>query len=111
MWHVPPTFNYRFTSNIQTREYQCPEVILSTNWGPSTAMWSTSWMFFKLLMGNYLFDPAAGTKYNKDDNHIAQIIGLLGDFPKSLTFAGKYSADIFNHRKELQHIHKLRFWL
>lgn len=66
--------------------------------------------FFELLTGDYLFDPAAGSKYNKDDDHIAQIIELLGDFPKSLAFSGKYSADLFNRRGELRHIHKLRFW-
>ena len=67
-------------------------------------------MFFELLTGDYLFDPAAGSKYNKDDDHVAQIIELLGDFPKSLAFSGKWSADLFNRRGELRHIHKLRFW-
>ncbi|KAN0062452.1 serine/threonine protein kinase, CMGC [Thecaphora frezii] len=103
--------DHHFTNSIQTRQYWCPKVILGTKWGPSTDVWSASCMFFKLLMGNYLFDPAAGTKYNKDNNHVAQIIELLGNFPKSLTFASKYSTDIFNHREELQHIHKLQFWL
>ena len=67
-------------------------------------------MFFELLTGDYLFDPASGTKYSKDDDHVAQVIELLGDFPKNLAFAGKYSADIFNRKGELRHIHKLRFW-
>ena len=67
-------------------------------------------MFFELLTGDYLFDPAAGAKYNKDDDHIAQIIELLGDFPKSLAFSGKYSAEIFNRKGEPRHIHKLRYW-
>jgi len=102
--------DHHFTNDIQTRQYRCPEVILGAKWGPSADMWSASCMFFELLTGDYLFDPAAGTKYNKDDDHVAQIIELLGDFPKSLAFAGKYSADIFNRRGELRHIHKLRFW-
>ncbi|SAM84511.1 related to dis1-suppressing protein kinase dsk1 [Ustilago bromivora] len=102
--------DHHFTNDIQTRQYRCPEVILGAKWGPSADMWSVSCMFFELLTGDYLFDPAAGTKYNKDDDHVAQIIELLGDFPKSLAFAGKYSADMFNRRGELRHIHKLRFW-
>lgn len=102
--------DHHFTNDIQTRQYRCPEVILGAKWGASADMWSASCMFFELLTGDYLFDPAAGTKYNKDDDHVAQIIELLGDFPKSLAFAGKYSADIFNRRGELRHIHKLRFW-
>lgn len=102
--------DHHFTNDIQTRQYRCPEVILGAKWGPSADIWSAAAMFFELLTGDYLFDPAAGTKYNKDDDHIAQVIELLGDFPKNLAFSGKYSADIFNRRGELRHIHKLRFW-
>ncbi|KAE8226352.1 hypothetical protein CF326_g7712 [Tilletia indica] len=102
--------DHHFTNDIQTRQYRCPEVILGANWGTSADMWSAACMFFELLTGDYLFDPAAGTRYNKDDDHIAQVIELLGDFPKSLAFSGKYSADLFNRRGELRHIQRLRFW-
>lgn len=60
--------------------------------------------------GDYLFDPASGSRYSKDDDHIAQIIELMGEFPKSVAFAGKYSGEFFNRKGELRHIHKLRFW-
>ena len=54
---------------------------------------------FELITGgDYLFDPASGSRYSKDDDHIAQIIELMGEFPKSLAFAGKYSSDFFNRR-------------
>lgn len=102
--------DHHFTNDIQTRQYRCPEAILGAKWGPTADCWSASAMFFELLTGDYLFDPAAGTKYNKDDDHIAQIIELLGDFPKSLAFSGRYSAEIFNRKGELRHIHKLRYW-
>lgn len=102
--------DHHFTNDIQTRQYRCPEVILGATWGSSADVWSASCMFFELLTGDYLFDPASGTKYSKDDDHVAQVIELLGDFPKNLAFAGKYSADIFNRKGELRHIHKLRFW-
>ena len=86
---------------------------------------------FELLTGgDYLFDPASGSRYSKDDDHIAQIIELMGEFPKSLAFSGKYSGDFFNRKGmsvapppgptrsvtdyylpgELRHIQKLRFW-
>ncbi|WFD33331.1 non-specific serine/threonine protein kinase [Malassezia cuniculi] len=102
--------DHHFTNDIQTRQYRCPEAILGARWGTTADCWSASAMFFELLTGDYLFDPAAGAKYTKDDDHIAQIIELLGDFPKSLAFAGKYSAEIFNRKGELRHIHKLRYW-
>lgn len=65
---------------------------------------------FELITGDYLFDPQSGTKYGKDDDHIAQIIELLGTFPKSLCFAGKWSQEIFNRKGELRNIHRLRHW-
>lgn len=102
--------DHHFTNDIQTRQYRCPEAILGAKWGTTADCWSASALFFELLTGDYLFDPASGAKYTKDDDHIAQIIELLGDFPKSLAFSGKYSADIFNRKGELRHIHKLRFW-
>lgn len=62
------------------------------------------------MTGDYLFDPQSGTKYGKDDDHIAQIIELLGPFPKSLCLSGKWSQEIFNRKGELRNIHRLRHW-
>jgi len=102
---------HHFTDDIQTRQYRCPEVILGAKWGPSADIWSVACVTFELLTGgDYLFDPASGSRYSKDDDHIAQIIELMGDFPKSLAFSGKYSPDFFNRKGELRHIQKLRFW-
>ncbi|CAE6524897.1 unnamed protein product [Rhizoctonia solani] len=112
--------DHHFTDDIQTRQYRCPEVILGAKWGTSADVWSAACVIFELLTGgDYLFDPQSGTKYSKDDDHIAQIIELLGEFPKSIAFSGKYSAEFFNRKgksslpispRELRHIHKLRFW-
>jgi serine/threonine-protein kinase SRPK3 len=63
-----------------------------------------------LITGDYLFDPQSGTKYSKDDDHIAQIIELLGPFPKSLCLSGRWSQEIFNRKGELRNIHRLRHW-
>ncbi|KAH9923759.1 kinase-like protein [Epithele typhae] len=102
---------HHFTDDIQTRQYRCPEVILGAKWGPSADIWSIACIIFELITGgDYLFDPASGSRYSKDDDHIAQIIELMGEFPKSLAFSGKYSSDFFNRRGELRHIQKLRFW-
>lgn len=54
---------------------------------------------FELLTGgDYLFDPASGQRYSKDDDHIAQIIELMGELPRSVAFAGKYSHEFFNRK-------------
>ncbi|CAG8612229.1 1796_t:CDS:2 [Paraglomus brasilianum] len=85
--------DHHFTNDIQTRQYRCPEVILGARWGPSADIWSMACMIFELLT-----------------DHMAQIIELMGNFPKHLALAGKYSSEIFNRKGELRHIHKLRYW-
>ncbi|KIW48000.1 hypothetical protein, variant [Exophiala oligosperma] len=102
--------NHHFTNDIQTRQYRSPEVILGAKWGASTDVWSMACMVFELITGDYLFDPQSGTKYGKDDDHIAQIIELLGPFPKSLCLSGKWSQEIFSRKGELRNIHRLRHW-
>ncbi|QGA21510.1 hypothetical protein EYB26_009221 [Talaromyces marneffei] len=101
---------HHFTNDIQTRQYRSPEVILGAKWGASTDVWSMACMVFELITGDYLFDPQSGTKYGKDDDHIAQIIELLGNFPRSLCISGRWSQEIFNRRGELRNIHRLRHW-
>ncbi|KAL7269012.1 serine/threonine protein kinase, CMGC [Rhizina undulata] len=102
--------NHHFTNDIQTRQYRSPEVILGAKWGASTDIWSMACMVFELITGDYLFDPQSGTKYGKDDDHIAQIIELLGNFPRHLCMTGKWSMEIFNRKGELRNIHRLRHW-
>jgi len=99
-----------FTNDIQTRQYRSPEAILGSKWGTPVDMWSAACMFFELLTGDYLFDPAAGSRYNKDDDHIAQIIELMGNFPRQLALSGKFSAEIFTRKAELRHISRLKHW-
>ncbi|THH13710.1 hypothetical protein EW146_g6550, partial [Bondarzewia mesenterica] len=102
---------HHFTDDIQTRQYRCPEVLLGARWGPSADIWSVACVLFELLAGgDYLFDPQAGSRYSKDEDHIAQIIELMGEFPQTLAFSGKYSSRFFNRKGELRHINKLRFW-
>ncbi|KAL1954541.1 hypothetical protein VTO42DRAFT_1101 [Malbranchea cinnamomea] len=101
---------HHFTNDIQTRQYRSPEVILGSKWGASTDVWSMAAMVFELITGDYLFDPQSGSKYGKDDDHIAQIIELLGPFPKSMCLSGKWSQEIFNRKGELRNIHRLRHW-
>ncbi|KAF9258803.1 kinase-like protein [Marasmius fiardii PR-910] len=103
--------NHHFTDDIQTRQYRCPEVILGAKWGPSADVWSLACVVFELITGgDYLFDPVSGTSYSKDDDHLAQIIELLGPIPPSMVLTGKYSREYFNRRGDLRHISTLRPW-
>ncbi|KAF9578895.1 serine/threonine protein kinase, CMGC group [Lunasporangiospora selenospora] len=102
--------DHHFTNDIQTRQYRSPEVILGGKWGPSTDIWSVACMAFELITGDYLFDPQSGPSFNKNDDHVAQIIELMGHYPKNLALRGKYSHELFNRRGELRHIQNLRMW-
>ncbi|KAI9319929.1 kinase-like domain-containing protein [Dichotomocladium elegans] len=62
-----------------------------------------------LLTGEFLFDPRAGSKYDKDDDHLAQIIELTLRAPRSLIMDGELSRDFFNRKGELRRIKKLRY--
>ncbi|KAJ7916789.1 kinase-like domain-containing protein [Mycena leptocephala] len=111
--------NHHFTNDIQTRQYRCPEVIIgSTAWGTSADIWSIACVLFELLTGgDYLFDPAPAPrgaggkpKYTKDDDHMAQIIELLGDLPDPVRKSGRWSSEFFDSRGKLLHIQNLRPW-
>ncbi|KAJ7646767.1 kinase-like protein [Roridomyces roridus] len=103
--------HHHFTDDIQTRQYRSPEVIVGAKWGTSADIWSVACVIFELITGgDYLFDPAKGSRYTKDDDHMAQIMELMGEVPKSISVGGKYSSEFFNRRGELRHISKLRFW-
>lgn len=100
--------NRHFTDDIQTRQYRSPEVLLGSYWGASADIWSMGCMVFELLSGDYLFDPHSGDTYNKDDDHIAQIIELLGRMSSQVLLTGKWASEYFNRRGELRNIQKLR---
>lgn len=101
-----------FTEDIQTRQYRAPEAILGRHdWGTRADVWSVACVIFELLTAEYLFDPhGQGEMFTKDDDHMAQIIELLGDFPLDAKMGGRYSREIFDHAGALRYIKTLRPW-
>jgi len=66
-------------------------------------------MVFELLTGDHLFDPRSKSGlWDKDDDHMGQIIELCGDFDLRLKMGGKYSRDIFTSRGYLRHVKHLK---
>ena len=100
----------QFTSDIQTRQYRCPEVLLGAKYGTAADMWSLACIVFELATGDLLFDPRSGDNYDRDEDHLALMQELCGRMPKRLALGGKYSRDFFNRQGELRHIRKLRMW-
>lgn len=107
---TPSTKHY--TEDIQTRQYRAPEAILGrSDWDARVDMWSVACLVFELLTAEYLFDPQGqGELFSKDDDHMAQIIELMGDFSMEVKMGGKYSRELFDHTGGLRYIRTLKFW-
>ncbi|KAJ7456601.1 kinase-like domain-containing protein [Mycena latifolia] len=101
-----------FTEDIQTRQYRSPEAIIGRkDWGTRADIWSVACLVFELLTAEFLFDPQGqGELFSKDDDHMAQIIELLGDFALDVKMGGKYSKDLFDHTGALRYIKTLKPW-
>ena len=99
-----------FTSEIQTRQYRSPEVIIGVTYNHTADIWSFACMLFELVTGDFLFDPNSGPDFDKEDDHLAQMIETLGFLPKPFTFSGSNSKQFFNRRGELKSIKQLKIW-
>ncbi|KAI5081546.1 hypothetical protein GOP47_0001289 [Adiantum capillus-veneris] len=74
----------QFTNDIQTRQYRCPEVLLGAKYSTSADMWSFACIVFELATGDFLFDPHSGDDYDRDEDHLALMMELLGRIPKKV---------------------------
>ncbi|RDD43847.1 Serine/threonine-protein kinase spk-1 [Trichoplax sp. H2] len=101
---------HHFTDGIQTRQYRSLEVLLGSGYDTPADIWSVACMVFELVTGDYLFEPHSGEGYGRDDDHIAQMIELLGRVPKHVALGGKYSKEYFNKKGGLKYIQKLKPW-
>ncbi|GJQ12293.1 hypothetical protein GpartN1_g4690.t1 [Galdieria partita] len=99
-----------FSEDIQTRQYRSPEVLLGYGYDTSADIWSAACVIFELITGDYLFDPQSGKRYNRDEDHLALIMELVGPIPKHMLRKGKYTERYFNRKGELLHIKRLHMW-
>ncbi|KAI0322325.1 kinase-like domain-containing protein [Amylostereum chailletii] len=101
-----------YTEDIQTRQYRSPEAIIGrSDWGCAVDVWSVACVVFELLTAEYLFEPQGqGQLFSKDDDHMAQIIELLGDIPPHIKNGGRYSRELFDSSGGLRYIRHLKPW-
>jgi serine/threonine-protein kinase SRPK3 len=99
-----------FTDDIQTRQYRSPEVILGADYDTSADIWSVACIVFELLVGDLMFDPRAGKSWDRDEDHLAMIIELVGKFPKNVYSKGNNSSTYFSKSGDLKHINQLKVW-
>jgi serine/threonine-protein kinase SRPK3 len=55
------------------------QVITGAKYCTSADMWSLACITFELLTGDMLFDPRSGDSYDRDEDHLALMIELLGE--------------------------------
>lgn len=69
-------------------------------------------MTFELLTGQLLFNPKKdhNAAFGKNDDHLAQIMELMGRFPKKLSQRGVKSRKYVNKEGSLNRIPKLQNW-
>ena len=103
-------FTHHFSTEIQTRQYRSPEVILGINYNETADLWSLACIVFELATGDFLFEPRKGETYTKNDDHLAQFIELLGKMPKKFALSGLNSKKYFNKNGHLRRIKGLQYF-
>ncbi|XP_057958744.1 uncharacterized protein LOC131151518 [Malania oleifera] len=100
----------QFTEDIQTRQYRAPEVILRSGYSFSVDLWSFACTAFELATGDMLFAPRTGQGFDDDEDHLAQMMELLGKIPRKIAVGGVRSKDLFDRHGDLKRIRRLKFW-
>lgn len=94
-------------SSVQTRHYRAPEVILKHGYSYPADIWSVACLLYELATGRVLFDPVsdpeAEVPFKKSEDHLAQMITLIGPIPLSMLQKNRATHEqFFNKRNELR---------
>lgn len=104
----------QYSPLIQTREYRCPEVMLGQKYSTSADVWSMGCVVFELITGELMFTPRhdPNGQFHVEEDHLAQMMELLGPMPDRITQHGLYAKELFKPNGELCRIEfaKLKAW-
>ena len=103
---------HHFSTEIQTRQYRSPEVIIGSKYNATADNWSLACMMFEMATGDFLFEPrdSKNKAYDQDDDHLAQMMELLGPMPHSMALSGTKYPKMFNRDGQLKRINGLNYW-
>ena len=65
---------------------------------------------FEMATGDFLFEPRKGKNYGKDDDHLAQMMELLGPMPRPMALGGRLHRRFFDRTGHLRRIRGLSYW-
>ena len=87
-------------------------MLLGSKYNLSADMWSMACMTFELLTGELLFNPKKDPddNFGKNDDHLAQMMELLGRFPKKMSTRGARAKRFMNKDGCLAKIPRLQNW-
>lgn len=110
----------RFAKLIQPEKLRAPEVLIGAQWNTKADIWNLGCLvcffappnkcckcllliskIYEFVRGAALFDPYwnnATSGMDPKQTHIAQIVGLRGNFPRTLLDQGTLSAQYFDDR-------------
>lgn len=108
-----------FGSDITTRQYRSPEVLLGYPYGKGVDIFSCGTMFFELATGEFLFQPdfkeydidmiskqtSQQKLIKKNSLHLLLMNRTLGIIPTHMIKKGKYGSYYFNRKCEFLHFH------
>lgn len=105
----------RYAALIQPEALRSPEVIIGAEWDTKADIWNfgclvseqlpfatasnLSHQMYEFARGAKLFDPGWNVDQSgmsRSQTHLAQVVGLLGEFPQSLIQSGKYAKRYFS---------------
>ena len=86
--------------------------MLGSKYNTTADMWSFACQTFEMMTGDLLFNPRKDKNdaYGKNDDHIAQMMELLGKFPRKFSLRGKKAKKYFTNKGNLKRIQKLQQW-
>jgi len=105
--------HYHFSSEVTTRQYRAPEVIIGYPYDTAIDVFSTACIVFELVTGDYLFEPKEDKKgrWNRNEDHLALITELMGPLPDFVIKNSKHAHKYYNFTtNEFLHIKKLDYW-
>lgn len=88
-----------YSSDVQTRQYRAPEVLLGAPYQAQIDVWSWAAVGFELLTGDLMFDPkgtegsengseddseAEAQGWTRNEDHLCQMVEIMGPLPMSL---------------------------